>query len=94
MSGGIRKLIFQGLTAIGFDSHSGHKNLLSGWKTARQLSLMASGFKAIKIAAEDGDTKSVLAADQVNGLIDDEPIVVELMERTVEQDRIQRQILN
>lgn len=56
--------------------------LASGWKNARQLAFMANAFQSIKIATEDGDTKTgVLPVGQVQGLINDEPTVAELFER-------------
>ena len=58
--------------------------LASGWKNARQLAFMANGFKAIRIATEEGDMASgVLPVGQVTGLIRDEPTVKEVMERIV-----------
>ena len=69
--------------------------LLSGWKNARQLAFMANGFKAIKLATEEGDTKKgVLPVGQVTGLIHDEPTVAELMERIVSEAKLQQQKLN
>jgi len=69
--------------------------LLSGWKNARQLAFMANGFKAIKIATEDGDTKKgVLPVGQATGLIHDEPTVAELMEKIVKQAKERGQLLN
>lgn len=69
--------------------------LLSGWKNARQLAFMANGFKAIRIATEEGDMKNgVLPVGQVTGLIHDEPTVAELMERIVSQAKLQQQKLN
>ena len=68
---------------------------MSGWKNARQLAFMANGFKAIRTATEDGDTKQgVLPVGQVTGLIHDEPTVAELMERMVAQAKQQQQKLN
>jgi enoyl-[acyl-carrier protein] reductase II len=64
--------------------------MLSGWKSARQLAFMANGFKAIKLATEDGDTKKgVLPVGQVTGLIHDEPSVAEIINRIVEQAEAQ-----
>ncbi len=69
--------------------------LLSGWKNARQLAFMANGFKAIKIATEDGDTKKgVLPVGQATGLIHDEPTVAELIEKIVKQAKERGQLLN
>jgi enoyl-[acyl-carrier protein] reductase II len=45
---------------------------------------MANGFKAFKLATEDGDVeKGILPVGQVMGLIQDEPTVAELFERIV-----------
>jgi enoyl-[acyl-carrier protein] reductase II len=56
----------------------------SGWKNAWQLARMANGFKAFRIATEDGDNKKgLLPVGQVTGLIHDEPTVSDLMERIV-----------
>ncbi len=69
--------------------------LLSGWKNARQLAFMANGFKAIKIATEDGDTKKgVLPVGQATGLIHDEPTVAELMEKIVKQAKERGQVIS
>ena len=69
--------------------------MLSGWKNARQLAFMANGFKAIKLATEEGDMKKgVLPVGQITGLIHDEPTVAELMERIVSQAKLQQQKLN
>jgi len=58
--------------------------LASGWKNARQLAFMANGFKAIRIATEEGDMASgVLPVGQTAGLIHDEPTVKEVVERIV-----------
>jgi len=60
--------------------------LASGWKNARQLAFMANAFKAIKVATEDGDTKTgVLPVGQVQGLINDVPTVAELFERIMDE---------
>jgi enoyl-[acyl-carrier protein] reductase II len=60
--------------------------MLSGWKNARQLAFMANAFKAIRIATEDGDVKNgVLPVGQVMGLINDNPTVKEVIERTVKE---------
>jgi enoyl-[acyl-carrier protein] reductase II len=56
--------------------------LLSGYSNARQLAYMANAFKAIRVATEDGDSKTgVLPVGQVQGLIHDQPTVAELFER-------------
>lgn len=69
--------------------------LASGWKSARQMAFMANGFKAIKLATEDGDTKTgVLPVGQVTGLIHDEPSVAEVMERMVVEAKERLQKLN
>jgi enoyl-[acyl-carrier protein] reductase II len=58
--------------------------LTSGWSTARQLAYMANAFKMIKMATEEGDTRTgVLPVGQVQGLIHDIPTVAELLERIV-----------
>jgi enoyl-[acyl-carrier protein] reductase II len=58
--------------------------LASGWANAKQLAFMANAFKAIKVATEDGDTRTgVLPVGQVQGLIHDQPTVAELFERMV-----------
>jgi enoyl-[acyl-carrier protein] reductase II len=60
--------------------------LLSGYANARQLAYMANAFKAIKVATEDGDSKTgVLPVGQVQGLIHDQPTVAELFERIVKE---------
>jgi enoyl-[acyl-carrier protein] reductase II len=60
--------------------------LASGYQNARQLAFMANAFKAIKVATEDGDTKTgVLPVGQVQGLIHDQPTVAELFERIVKE---------
>lgn len=56
----------------------------SGWKNARQLAFMANGFKAIRLATEEGDAeKGLLPVGQVQGLVHDEPSVAEAIERIV-----------
>ena len=56
--------------------------LLSGYGSAKQLAYMANAFKAIRVATEDGDSKTgVLPVGQVQGLIHDQPTVAELFER-------------
>ena len=68
--------------------------LSSGWKNARQLAFMANGFKAIRLATEEGDTKKgILPAGQVTGLIRDEPSVAEVIERIIAQAKVQQQKL-
>ncbi len=58
--------------------------LASGWKTARQLAYMANGFKAFRLATEEGDLeRGILPVGQVTGLIHDEPTVKEVVERMV-----------
>ena len=58
--------------------------LASGWKNARQLAFMANGFKAIRIATEEGDMeRGVLPVGQATGLICDEPTVKEVVERII-----------
>jgi enoyl-[acyl-carrier protein] reductase II len=60
--------------------------MLSGWKNAMQLAYMANAFKAIRTATEDGDVKDgVLPVGQVMGLINDNPTVKEVIERTVKE---------
>jgi enoyl-[acyl-carrier protein] reductase II len=68
--------------------------LLSGWKSARQMAFMANGFKAIRVATENGDTKyGVLPIGQVTGLIHDEPSVSDLMKCIIAQAKAQQQKL-
>jgi len=56
--------------------------LLSGYSSAKQLAYMANAFKAIRVATEDGDSKTgVLPVGQVQGLVHDQPTVAELFER-------------
>lgn len=58
--------------------------LASGWQNAWQLARMANGFKAFRIATEEGDNrKGLLPVGQATGLIHDEPTVVALIERIV-----------
>lgn len=58
--------------------------MASGWKSARQLAYMASGFGAFRRATEEGDLeKGVLPVGQVTGLIHDEPTVAEVIARIV-----------
>jgi len=58
--------------------------LLSGWKNTRQMAYMANGFKAFRLATEEGDlTHGILPVGQVTGLIHDEPTVAEVMDRIV-----------
>ncbi|KAF0155608.1 MAG: hypothetical protein FD159_2117 [Syntrophaceae bacterium] len=60
--------------------------LASGYSNAKQLAFMANAFKAIKVATEDGDSKTgVLPVGQVQGLIHDQPTVAELFERIVKE---------
>ena len=58
--------------------------LASGLNNAYKMAFMANGFKAFKLATEDGDIeKGILPVGQVMGLIRDEPTVAELFERIV-----------
>jgi enoyl-[acyl-carrier protein] reductase II len=58
--------------------------MASGWKNARQLAFMANGFKAIRLATEEGNLeKGILPVGQVMGLLRDEPTVKEVVERIV-----------
>ncbi|OIP92056.1 MAG: enoyl-ACP reductase [Syntrophaceae bacterium CG2_30_58_14] len=58
--------------------------LASGWKNARQLAYLANGFKAIRVATEEGDIeRGVLPVGQATGLIHDEPTVAEVVARIV-----------
>jgi len=58
--------------------------LASGLNNAYKMAFMANGFKAFKLATEDGDVeKGILPVGQVMGLIRDEPTVAELLERIV-----------
>ena len=60
--------------------------LASGFANAKQLAFMANAFKAIKVATEDGDSRTgVLPVGQVQGLIHDQPTVAELFERIVKE---------
>ncbi len=60
--------------------------LLSGYKNARQLAYMANAFKAIRVATEDGDSKTgVLPVGQSQGLIHDVPTIAELFERIMKE---------
>lgn len=69
--------------------------MASGWKMAKQLAYMANGFKAIRIATENGDTKDgVLPVGQVTGLIHDEPTVSEVIERIVAEAKKAQQGLS
>jgi len=72
--------------------------LASGWKNARQLAYMANAFKAIRVAAEEGDlARGVLPVGQSTGLIHDEPTVAEVIARIVAEaeqimERLSRQL--
>jgi len=56
----------------------------SGWKNARAMAFMANGFKAMRLATEEGDLENgLLPVGQVQGLVHDEPSVAEVMERTI-----------
>jgi enoyl-[acyl-carrier protein] reductase II len=58
--------------------------LASGLNNAYKMAFMANGFKAFKLATEDGDVeKGILPVGQVMGLIRDEPTVAELFERII-----------
>ena len=58
--------------------------LASGWKNTRQLAYMANGFKAIRLATEEGDQeRGVLPVGQAMGLLHDEPTVAEVITRIV-----------
>jgi len=60
--------------------------MLSGWKNAIQLAYMANAFKSIRLATEDGDVRNgVLPVGQSTGLINDNPSVAEVIERTVKE---------
>ncbi len=60
--------------------------LASGYSNAKQLAFMANAFKAIRVATENGDSKTgVLPVGQVQGLIHDQPTVAELFERIVKE---------
>ncbi|MDD3249486.1 MAG: nitronate monooxygenase [Smithella sp.] len=60
--------------------------LASGYSNAKQLAYLANAFKAIRVATEDGDSKTgVLPVGQVQGLIHDQPTVAELFERIVKE---------
>lgn len=67
--------------------------LLSGYKNARQLAYMANAFKAIRVATEDGDSKTgVLPVGQSQGLIHDAPTIAELFERIVKEAKDAQEI--
>ena len=68
--------------------------LASGLNNAYKMAFMANGFKAFKLATEDGDVeKGILPVGQVMGLIRDEPTVAELFERIVaEAKEVQQQL--
>ncbi|HQK99501.1 MAG TPA: nitronate monooxygenase [Smithellaceae bacterium] len=69
--------------------------LASGYKNAKQLAYMANAFKAIRVATEDGDTKTgVLPVGQVQGLISDQPTVAELFERIVKEAKAAQSKVN
>ena len=58
--------------------------LASGWKSARQLAFLANGFKAFRVATEEGDSeRGLLPVGQSTGLIHDEPTVKEVIDRIV-----------
>lgn len=60
--------------------------LASGYSSAKQLAYLANAFKAIRIATEDGDSKTgVLPVGQSQGLIHDVPTIAELFERIVKE---------
>ena len=68
--------------------------LASGWKNARQLAFMANGFKAFRLATENGDLeKGILPVGQVMGLLRDEPTVKEVVERIVAEAKQVRERL-
>lgn len=73
--------------------------LASGWRNARQLAYMANGFKAFRIATEEGDlARGILPVGQVTGLVHDEPTVQEVTERIVAEaiqvrERLDRQLV-
>lgn len=68
--------------------------LASGVKSARQLAYMACGFRAFRLATEEGDLeKGILPVGQVTGLLKDEPTVKEVMERIVaEAKQVQKRL--
>lgn len=60
--------------------------LASGYASAKQLAYLANAFKAIRVATEDGDSKTgVLPVGQVQGLIHDVPTIAELFERIMKE---------
>lgn len=68
--------------------------MASGWKNALQLAYMANGFKAFRLATENGDMeKGVLPVGQVTGLLHDEPTVKEVIERIVSEAKQVREKL-
>jgi len=68
--------------------------MASGWKNARQLAFMANGFKAFRLATENGDLeKGILPVGQVMGLLRDEPTVKEVVGRIVAEAKQVREKL-
>ncbi|MBN2437963.1 MAG: nitronate monooxygenase [Deltaproteobacteria bacterium] len=68
--------------------------LASGWKNARQLAFLANGFKAFRLATEDGDLgKGILPVGQATGFLRDEPAVKEVIERIVSEAKQVREKL-
>ena len=62
--------------------------MAQGRETVIRLIHMATAFKAIKVATEEGDLKDgVHLSGQVQGLIDDLPSVAEVFARTMEEAR-------
>lgn len=60
--------------------------LASGYSSAKQLAYLANAFKSIRVATEDGDSKTgVLPVGQSQGLIHDVPTIAELFERIVKE---------
>jgi NAD(P)H-dependent flavin oxidoreductase YrpB (nitropropane dioxygenase family) len=68
--------------------------LASGYKNAVQMAYMANGFKAFRLATEEGNVeKGILPVGQVTGLLHDEPPVIDLMERMVmEAEQVQTRL--
>lgn len=57
-----------------------------GYKSMKQLAHMAMAFESFQIATKKGDMKTgVLPVGQVMGLLQDEPTVVQLMERMFQE---------
>ncbi|MEN6466972.1 MAG: nitronate monooxygenase, partial [Syntrophaceae bacterium] len=57
-----------------------------GYKAMKQLAHMAMAFESLQKATEEGDTQTgILPVGQVTGLLHDEPAVVLVMERLIQE---------